>query len=226
MTHHSVAPGVLPPQFILKSFLHTILKSVLGIVLEFLTIQRGPPDDTSRWTNKPKWGFICTVIGGEGHKENLLVLTAFLHRSAPFGEGVAFHLRIGLQRDTEWFERLGLFNFDARKVKSVHALLSYDWFGLVSNIRLLFVGSHFIRKTPLLLFRSTNSCPSATTDMPQGKSEERATPKYLHCPWMMAMLLILVLESEIMCFDNIHVMCFTWDDVLGDGRGWALLCFG
>jgi hypothetical protein len=30
-----------------------------------------------------------------------LVLTAFLHRSAPFGEGVAFHLRIGLQRDTE-----------------------------------------------------------------------------------------------------------------------------
>ena len=123
MTHHSVAPGVLPPQFILKSFLHTILKSVLGIVLEFLTIQRGPPDDTSRWTNKPKWGFICTVIGGEGHKENLLVLTAFLHRSAPFGEGVAFHLRIGLQRDTEWFERLGLFNFDERKVKSVHALL-------------------------------------------------------------------------------------------------------
>lgn len=78
---------------------------------------------------------------------------------------------------------------------------SYDWFGLVSNVRLLFVGSHFIRKTPLLLFRSTNSCPSATTDMPQGKSEERATPKYLHCPWMMAMLLllILVLESEIMC---------------------------
>ena len=102
---------------------------------------------------------------------------------------------------------------------------SYDWFGLVSNVRLLFVGSHFIRKTPLLLFRSTNSCPSATTDMPQGKSEERATPKYLHCPWMMAMLLILVLESEIMCFDNIMFMCFTWDDVLGDGRGW-LLCFG
>ena len=54
MTHHSVGPTVIPPQSMLKSYLHTILKSVLGIVLEFLTIQRGPPDDTSRWTNKPK----------------------------------------------------------------------------------------------------------------------------------------------------------------------------
>ena len=34
-------------------------------------------------------------------KKTFLVLTAFLHRSAPFGEGVAFHLRIGLQRDLE-----------------------------------------------------------------------------------------------------------------------------
>jgi hypothetical protein len=30
-----------------------------------------------------------------------LVLTAFLHRSVPVCEGVAFHLRIGSQRDTE-----------------------------------------------------------------------------------------------------------------------------
>jgi hypothetical protein len=30
-----------------------------------------------------------------------LVLTAFLHPSVPVCEGVAFHLRIGSQRDTE-----------------------------------------------------------------------------------------------------------------------------
>lgn len=101
MTHHSVGPTVIPPQSMLKSYLHTIMIGVLGIVLEFLTIQRGPPDDSSRWTNNLKRGFICTVISGEGHKENLLVLTAFLHRSVPVCEGVAFHLRIGSQRDTE-----------------------------------------------------------------------------------------------------------------------------
>ena len=97
---------------------------------------------------------------------------------------------------------------------------SYDWFGLVSNVRLLFVGSHFIRKTPLLLFRSTNSCPSATTDMRQGKSEERATPKYLHLLEWWQFFWYSLLDSEIMC---LIILCH--HDVLGDGRGWGL-CFG
>ncbi len=161
MTHHSVGPTVIPPQFILKSFLHTILIGVLGIVLEFLTIQRGPPDDTSRWANHLKWGFVSVVIGGEGHKENLLVLTAFLHRSVPVGEDVALHLRIGSQRDMKSIERWGLFEFDDQWVHCMQRY-SYEWFSVVSNARLLFVEGQFIRKTPFLLFRRTNSCPIAT----------------------------------------------------------------
>ena len=54
VTHHSVGPTVIPPQSIMKSFLHAIPIGILGIVLEFLTIQRGPPDDASRWANNLK----------------------------------------------------------------------------------------------------------------------------------------------------------------------------
>lgn len=53
-TYHSVAPSVLPPQFVLVSYPHAIPKGVLSSVLETLTVHGGPPDDTPRWTNQLK----------------------------------------------------------------------------------------------------------------------------------------------------------------------------
>ena len=177
ITHHSVSSSILQFQSVLKSCPNAIPKGVLGVVLETLTSRGGLPNDTPRWTNQLKWGFYCTVIGGKGQKENPLILTALCHFSEPVCEGVSFHLKSDCKDVRNHLS-------DERGGSSLMTIL---WWNSSRSVILTYdsdssgmytfssEGATSVKKTPLLLFRRTDSCPIAA-NMPQCQSEERATP--------------------------------------------------